>query len=152
MNVENRLKFENKSLEDYYLKQITILNKENEELTSKYEDRTAQLSADYDKNLKKSRADYDTEVENIKNDHRIMIENIRASKLMEFSVVQENGSYLSTLKNASKNLENASGDMQSLKQELESNIERLLNEREAQLSIREKRLEGISPFFIGLGF
>lgn len=130
-------------MEEYYLKQISTLNKTNEELTSKSEDRITQLTLEHEKILKKLRSDHENEIENIKNDHRIVIENIRSSKLLEFSVVQENGSYLNTLKNASKNLENASDNLQSLKVEMESNIERLLNDREIQLEAREKRLEGL---------
>lgn len=133
---------ETKSQEEYYVKQIACLKNENEDLISKYDDRIAQMNSENENILKKLRSDYETEIENNKNDHRMMIENIRSSKLLEFSVVQENGSYLNTLKNASKNLEYASDNLQTLKVEMESNIERLLNEREVQLDAREKRSEG----------
>lgn len=77
-----------------------------------------------------------------------MIENIRQSKLLEFSVVQENGSYLATLKNASSYLENASDNLQALRTDMEDKIERLHKEREIQLEVREKRLEGSTFFFL----
>lgn len=66
----------------------------------------------------------------------------RESKLLEFSVVQENSSYLQTLRSASNYMESASENMQSVRDELRNRIESIHQEREVQLVVREKNLEG----------
>lgn len=66
----------------------------------------------------------------------------RESKLLEFSLVQENTSYLQTLKNASNYMENVSENMQSVRDELRDRIESVYEERSMQLTIKEKNLEG----------
>lgn len=73
---------------------------------------------------------------------RININFYRESKLLEFSLVQENTSYLQTLKNASNYMETASENMQTVRDELHDRIETIYEERNMQLTIREKSLQG----------
>lgn len=66
---------------------------------------------------------------------------------MEFSVVQENSSYLQTLKSASTYLETASEDLQTIRIDFQNKIEKMHQEREIQLAAREKRLEEQQSYF-----
>ena len=66
----------------------------------------------------------------------------RQSKLLEFSVVQENSSYLQTLRSASSVLETAGEDFQTIRMDFQEKIDNIHQNREIQLSAREKRIEG----------
>lgn len=66
----------------------------------------------------------------------------RNSKNLEFSLVQENSSYLQTLKSATGYLETANEDLQTIRNDFEEKIEKIHREREIQLAAREKRCEG----------
>lgn len=141
-NLESRFRDENKFLEEYYVKKLTTLETELIDISKKYVDEMRQLNENHDKILDKLRTSHENEIELTRIEHRTMIQNIRESKLLEFSIVQENGSYLATLKNASNYLENATGDLQALRIDMEDKIDRVHKEREIQLDVREKRLEG----------
>lgn len=65
------------------------------------------------------------------------------SKLLEFSVVQENSTYLQTLQSASAFLENAGGSIEAIRNDLINKLETAHSERERRLSIEETRIEGI---------
>lgn len=75
--------------------------------------------------------------------YRTIPKTCRNSKNLEFSLVQENSSYLQTLKSASGYLETASEDLQTIRVDFEAKIERIHHDREIQLAAREKRIEGI---------
>lgn len=141
-NMESRLRDENKFLEEYYVKKLNTLETELNDINQKYIDENHQLSENHYTVLDKLRKSHEHDIELTRTEHQTMIQNMRESKLMEFSIVQENGSYLATLKNASNYLENASGDLQALRIEMEDKIDRMHKEREIQLDVREKRLEG----------
>lgn len=147
-SLESRLRNENRSVEEYYLKKINTLESDYTDIVKKYHAEIEELSKVHENIQQKARKNYEQEIETIRTEHQGMIENIRQSKLLEFSVVQENGSYLATLKNASSYLENASDNLQALRTDMEDKIERLHKEREIQLEVREKRLEGSTFFFL----
>lgn len=141
--LEQRLHAENKSIEEYYTKKLLVLETDKADIVRKFDEQTTDMVANHEKQLTKLRASHETEIDHMKNDQRMVIENIRQSKLLEFSAIQENGSYLATLRNASSYLETASDNLQTLRTNIDSNIERVNAEREAQLEAREKRVEGI---------
>lgn len=64
------------------------------------------------------------------------------SKLLEFSVVQENSTYLQTLQSASAYLENAGGNIEALRHDLYNKLENAHSERERRLNVEEKKVEG----------
>lgn len=142
-NLEQRLRDENKSIVEYYSAKLTMLDADKAEIVRKCDEHVAELIANHEKQLTKLRASHEFEIEQMKTDQRTVIENIRQSKLLEFAVLQENGSYLSTLRNASSYLETASDNLQTLRTNIDTNIERVNVERETQLEAREKRLEGM---------
>lgn len=108
----------------------------------KYEDQISKLSKDYEEKIEKLRSSYSNDIEALKNDQRMAVENIRQSKLLEFATIQENGSYLNTLKSASGYLSEANDNLRSMRTNIESNIERLHTEKEIQLAAKEQRLNG----------
>lgn len=141
-NLELRLSDENGSLRDFYLKKVTLLELQLNEANERYSKDMNNLRQEQDDLLLKLRKTHEIEIETMRSEHHTMIQNIRESKLLEFAVVQENGSYLSTLKSASSQLENASENIQTLRLEMEEKVDRLHREREIQLEIKEKRLTG----------
>lgn len=141
--MEQRLRAESKSIEEYYTNKIQVLDADKADIVRKYNDRLAELIATHEKQLTKLRTAHETEIDQTKHDHRTVIENIRQSKLLEFAVMQENGSYLSTLRSASGVLETAGDNLQTLRDTIDTNIERVNVERESQLEAREKRVEGM---------
>lgn len=142
-SLEQRLRAENKSIEEYYTKKLVVLEADKAEIVRKCDEQLTELVTNHEKQLAKLRASHEAEIEQMNNDQRISIENIRQSKLLEFAVIQENGSYLSTLRSASSYLETASDNLQSLRANIDTNIERVNAERESNLEAREKRVEGM---------
>lgn len=142
-SLEQRLRRENKSIEEHYMKKLVALEAGNAEIARKCDGQLTELVTNHEKQLAKLRAAHETEIDQMKTDQRTVIENIRQSKLLEFAVMQENGSYLSTLRSASSYLETASENLQTLRDNIDTNIERVNVERESQLEAREKRLEGM---------
>lgn len=162
--LETRLRQENTNLEEFYGKKMDELIgdkvhcvQEHDELVRRMIDERASLRDQ----LKTQHAQ---EIGQIRSDHMEMIEHMRyvasvieyiqnvlpifyykisKSKNLEFALVQENSSYLETLKSASGYLETASEDLQNIRVDFEAKIERIHQEREIQLLAREKRCEGI---------
>lgn len=64
------------------------------------------------------------------------------SKLLEFSVVQENSTYLQTLQSASAYLENAGGNIEAIRDDLYKKLEIAHSERERRINVEEKKIEG----------
>ncbi|EAT41597.1 AAEL006760-PA, partial [Aedes aegypti] len=120
--MESRMKLENQNLEEFYKGKLEKLESEKQQLI-------------------KLKANYEESLENLKGEHKEMINNIRESKMLEFSVLQENQSYMTMLKNASQYLENASGDLQQLRDTLHDQIEFTQKEKDIQLKAREKQLD-----------
>lgn len=111
----------------------------------KYEENTKKLIDDYEKQIEKLRFNFENDLKTLTNDQRSTIENIRQVKLFEFAALQESGSYLNTLKNASDQLENATGNLESMRTNITSTIERIHDEREAQLNVKESNLNSKKP-------
>lgn len=143
IRLETRLLNGNKSLEEYYEKKVATLETELNATIQKSVEENRLLIENHDSSLQRLRKIHENELDIMRSEHQTMIQNIRESKLLEFSIVQENGSYLTALKNASGYLESASGDLQGLRVDMEEKIDRLHRDREIQLEVREKRLEGI---------
>lgn len=120
-----------------------MLESEKKDIIAGYETKLKDAANEYEDNLKKLKENYKSEIDTLRAEHKTMIENIRQSKLLEFAVVQDNTSYLQTLKSASSNLENVSGDLQTLRDELYSRIEIAHKERDAKLESRERAIEGL---------
>ncbi|EAA07126.4 AGAP010444-PA, partial [Anopheles gambiae str. PEST] len=118
--MEARLKHDNKQLEDFYQAKITFHHR---------------------KVIEQLKQGYEESIEQLRQDHRESVAAIRESKMLEFSAIQDNQSYLQTLKSASSYLENASGDLQQLRDTLQDQIEFTQKEKEIQLKQREKQLE-----------
>ncbi|XP_037908987.1 fas-binding factor 1 homolog isoform X2 [Hermetia illucens] len=140
-NAENRLKDEIKNIQEHYSKKLDMLESEKKDIIAGYETKLKDAANEYEDNLKKLKENYKSEIDTLRAEHKTMIENIRQSKLLEFAVVQDNTSYLQTLKSASSNLENVSGDLQTLRDELYSRIEIAHKERDAKLESRERAIE-----------
>uniref|UniRef100_A0A182W3U0 Fas-binding factor 1 C-terminal domain-containing protein n=1 Tax=Anopheles minimus TaxID=112268 RepID=A0A182W3U0_9DIPT len=139
--MEARLKHDNKQLEEFYQTKINFVEQEQQKLVKDHEAKVQSMEEQHRKVIEQLKQSYEESLEQLRQDHREMITTIRESKLLEFSVVQENQSYLNTLKNASSYLENASGDLQQLRDTLQDQIEFSQKEKELQLKQREKQLE-----------
>ncbi|XP_055596088.1 fas-binding factor 1 [Uranotaenia lowii] len=139
--MEARMKAENKSLEDFYKNKLNDLEEEKQSIIGEHTKKVNEMEDNHRKAIEKLKTTYEESVENLKQEHREMISNIRESKLMEFSVLQDNASYMTMLKNASSYLENASGDLQQLRDTLQEQIEFAQKEKDIQLKAREKQLE-----------
>lgn len=117
--METRLLKDNHDLEQFYQQKTTILQSENNDIVRKYEEK----------------------IKTLINDHQLSLENIRQSKLFEFTLVQENTSYLNQLKAASNNLETATGNIENLRETITNQIEMHQLEKERELSTRTKKLD-----------
>lgn len=140
--MEKRFHYELENLDVIYQKKIDKLSIENTELLEiKYK-----IMRDNEKDredlIERLRTKHEKDMHNIQKDHELMISNIRDSKLLEFTIVSENNSYLQTLKTATSNLQNASGDLHTLKDILREDSGNLQTERDILLQAREKNLEG----------
>lgn len=138
-----RLRDENKSIVEFYDRKLTTLKSEQIECIEKYEKHLSELREQCEKQLTDERERHRNDLEQLQRDQQMIIENIRQAKLMEVAVIQESGSYLTTLKNASTFLESANSDLHSLKMTMDDNVERIQVEREAKLTAREKQIEGL---------
>lgn len=141
-SLESRLRAENQSLQEHYEKKASMLSADLEETTRKYVEEKRQLTESHQMTIQYQRKMHTTELDHLRDEHQTMVQKIRESKLLEFAVVQENGSYLATLKNASDYLENASESFEGLRDDMRDKVERLHQERELKLNAQEKRLEG----------
>ncbi|XP_055631374.1 fas-binding factor 1 [Toxorhynchites rutilus septentrionalis] len=139
--METRMKLENKNLEDFYKDKLQSLEAEKQRLLDEHAKQTQEMEESHRKTIEKLRISYEESVRSLKAEHVEMINNIRESKMLEFSVLQDNQSYMSMLKNASNYLESASGDIQQLRDTLQEQIEFSQKEKEIQLKAREKQLE-----------
>uniref|UniRef100_A0A336MK66 CSON002333 protein n=1 Tax=Culicoides sonorensis TaxID=179676 RepID=A0A336MK66_CULSO len=138
---EERLRAENKSLQEYYFHKIDDIENEKQHLVEESNAKLKAAKDEYEENIKEIKKKYENDLETMENNYKDMIQNIRQSKLLEFSVLQENGNYLETLRNASKLLENANEGLGTLKIDLHEKIENVYHERESQLRMREMKVE-----------
>ncbi len=76
-NLENRLRSENKNLEDFYEKRVDALNVEKEKFIGMHEAKINELMANNEKSLAKIRSDYEDELKIIRNDYKVSIEIMR---------------------------------------------------------------------------
>ncbi|XP_062555145.1 fas-binding factor 1 [Armigeres subalbatus] len=139
--MESRMKTENKSLEEFYTGKLDKLDNEKQQLIAEHNQKVQEMEEVHRRAIESLKTNYQENLENLKREHKEMINNIRESKMLEFSVLQDNQSYMSMLKNASSYLENASGDLQQLRDTLHEQIEFNHKERDIQLKAREKQLE-----------
>uniref|UniRef100_A0A182NDM3 Fas-binding factor 1 C-terminal domain-containing protein n=1 Tax=Anopheles dirus TaxID=7168 RepID=A0A182NDM3_9DIPT len=139
--MEARLKHDNKQLEEFYKAKLSFAEQEKEKLIAEHETKVQSLEEHHRKVIEQLKQGYEESLDQLRQDHRDMIATIRESKMLEFSVLQENQSYLQTLKSASNYLETASGDLQQLRDTLQDQIEFTQKEKELQLRAREKQLE-----------
>lgn len=75
--LEQRLRNENQSLQEFYDKKIGNFDIDKAQLIDSYEIRLKSVEERYESLLDKMKSHHDDELENIKNDHRNMIQNIR---------------------------------------------------------------------------
>ncbi|KXJ83964.1 hypothetical protein RP20_CCG024917 [Aedes albopictus] len=139
--MESRMKTENKNLEEFYKGKLDKLEDEKQQLITEHNEKVQTMEEVHRKMVEKMKLNYEESLENLKSEHKEMINNIRESKMLEFSVLQDNQSYMSMLKSASQYLENASGDLQQLRDTLHEQIEFTQREKDIQLKAREKQLE-----------
>ncbi|XP_061517740.1 fas-binding factor 1 [Anopheles gambiae] len=139
--MEARLKHDNKQLEDFYQAKITFVEQEKQKLIADHEAKAQSMEEHHRKVIEQLKQGYEESLEQLRQDHRESVAAIRESKMLEFSAIQDNQSYLQTLKSASSYLENASGDLQQLRDTLQDQIEFTQKEKELQLKQREKQLE-----------
>ncbi|XP_055528318.1 fas-binding factor 1 [Wyeomyia smithii] len=139
--METRMKLENKNMEEYYKTKLQNLEAEKEQLLEEHTKQIQQMETEHRAVVEKIKNNYEESLDNLKTEHREMIANIRESKLLEFSVLQDNHSYMSMLKSASNYLETASGDLQQLRDTLQDQLEFTQKEKEIQLKAREKQLD-----------
>lgn len=123
--------------------QSKIENLEQEKLMLKktYEEDFANLKQDHEDELRKVRKSQEEDLELLKEEHRRMLDNIRQAKMLEFATIQENGSYLDYLQQASTNLKNLTGGLNELKENMQNKIEVMQLERENKLKQRELHVE-----------
>ncbi|XP_055705246.1 cingulin-like protein 1 [Phlebotomus papatasi] len=140
-SLENRLKSENTSLEEFYTRKIAKLEEEKKSFVREAEDHLEELKTTHRDTVASLRSDYENDLQNLKEDHRKIVENIRESKLMEFSVIQENSSYLQQLKTASTFLESASGNIENLKETIDERISGIAADKAREIEARERQLE-----------
>lgn len=138
---ETRLRAENKSLQDYYFAKIDDIESEKHHLLEESKTKLKTCKEEYEQNIKDIKKKYDDDLEAMEHNYRDMIQNIRQSKLLEFSVIQENGNYLDTLRNAFKVLENANEGLGTLKVDLHEKIEKVYHEKDSQMRVRETKME-----------
>lgn len=138
---ETRLRAENKSLQEYYFAKIDDIESEKHHMLEESKTKLRTAKDDYEQNIKDIKKKYDDDLEAMERNYRDMIQNIRQSKLLEFSVIQENGNYLDTLRNAFKVLENANEGLGTLKVDLHEKIEKVYHEKESQVRVREMKVE-----------
>ncbi|XP_052870814.1 fas-binding factor 1-like, partial [Anopheles cruzii] len=139
--MEARLKDDNRKLEEFYQRKIDATEEAHCKLAQDNAEKIREMEENHRAAVEKAKQAYEDNLEQLRQDHREVIGSIRESKMLEFSVVQENQSYLQTLKNASSYLENASGDLQQLRDTLQEQIEYCQKEKDLQLKAREKQLE-----------
>lgn len=139
--LEQRLRAENKFVEEHYGQKLAALEADKSELVRRYEERVASLLSEHESQLAKVRDGHRSDVDQLKSDQQAAIDNIRQAKAMEVAMAQEGSSYLATLKSASNYLESAGESLQTMRQEIDVNIDRLHKDRELQLDAREKRVE-----------
>ncbi|XP_021708763.1 putative protein tag-278 [Aedes aegypti] len=139
--MESRMKLENQNLEEFYKGKLEKLESEKQQLIVDHNQKVQAMEEAHRAMVEKLKANYEESLENLKGEHKEMINNIRESKMLEFSVLQENQSYMTMLKNASQYLENASGDLQQLRDTLHDQIEFTQKEKDIQLKAREKQLD-----------
>ncbi|XP_053953382.1 trichohyalin [Anastrepha ludens] len=139
--MEARLKTEVDEISKHYTQKLDALENEKQRLKSDYDADFSALKQDHEDDLRKLKKSQEDDLEILREEHRRMLESVRQSKMLEFAAIQENGSYMETLKAASSNLENLSGGLQGLRDEVHSRLELLYKEKEKKLEVRERRLE-----------
>ncbi|XP_053675089.1 fas-binding factor 1 homolog [Anopheles nili] len=139
--MEARMKHDNMHMQEFYKAKLDFIEQEKLKLIADHQAKVQMIEDQHRGSIEMLKQSYDENLEQLRQDHKEMIIRIRESKILEFSVMQENQSYLQALKNASNYLETASGDLQQLRDTLQEQIEFSQNEKELRLVQREKQIE-----------
>lgn len=139
--VEDRLKQENKTMEDFYRNKLHLLETDKNETIEKNDKKLADLRVEHQEVISHIRSSHQSTMEELKLEHRKAIGYLRDSKLMEFTQLEDRFSYLDHLKSAAKYMESATGDIESLRVTINERIETLHKDKEMELERREKRVE-----------
>lgn len=139
--LEKRLKTEIQELQTHFQFKIDSLEQEKLALKKTYEEDFANSNQDHEDELRKLRKSHEEDLEILKEEHRRMLDNIRQTKMLEFAAIQENGSYLDHLQQASANLKDLTGGLHELKENMQNKIEVIQLERENKLKQRELHVE-----------
>lgn len=132
---------EMESLKKFNGLKIEKLEQEAEELISKHGEQLRVLKLEHKDNLTMLKESHKEEMDFLREKHHKVIASIKESSLIEFSVLQDNSSYLTTLRQASGVLENLGEEFQTMKDDLITKTNNLQLEREMKLSQREKLVE-----------
>lgn len=143
---EERLKAENKSLQEYYFNKIGDLENEKQHIIDESKRKLKEAKEEYEATIEELKKKYENEVQTMDQHYRDMVKSIRESKMLEFAMVQENSTYVDTLKNAYKTLENANDGLEGIRDMLGNKIDDVYSVRQAQLEAREKKLEQMEQF------
>lgn len=139
--IEERLKQENKTLEEFYKRKLNLLEADKQETIDKYEKKLAEFKEDSMLTINNLKANHQATVEELKLDQQKAISHLKDSKLMELSQFEDRFSYLDHLKSAAKYMETATGDIESLRVTINERIETIHKDKERELERREKRVE-----------
>lgn len=129
------------SLRKFNNLKVDQLELERENLMKKHEEQIDNLKQEHKDYIYQLKNSHKEEIDFLREKHTKVIASIKESSLVEFSILQDNSSYLSTLRQASGVLENLGEDFQALKNELLDKSNAIQLEREIKLSQREKLVE-----------
>lgn len=132
---------EMESLKKFNSLKIEKLEQEAEELISKHSEQVRVLKLEHKDNLTMLKESHKEEMDFLREKHHKVVASIKESSLIEFSVLQDNSSYLTTLRQASGVLENLGEEFQTMKDDLITKTNNLQLEKEMKLSQREKFVE-----------
>lgn len=137
---EQRLRAELAAQALFFGAKLQLATDELHTAVAQHDQQLAASAAQHADQLAQLRQRHADELQQTRNDHGAAVEAMRRSRQLENAVVQENSSYLQTLRSAAGFLETAGGDLHTIRAGFEQSVQLGTAAREAELGAREQRL------------
>lgn len=135
------LKTEINRITEYYQNKIQLLEKQIEDLEQKSIEKATTLRSEYNQEIERLIEQHQVSIGTITKEHINTIEHIRKNKLVENSVIIENSSFSTMLREALEKFEKKSTDLLEVQNFLKNQFDLQINLKEAEMKSKEHELK-----------
>lgn len=135
------LKTEINRITEYYQNKIQLLEQQIEDLEQKSIEKATTLRSEYNQEIERLVEQHQVSIVTITKEHNNTIEYIRKNKLVENSVIIENSSFSTLLRQALEKFEEKSTDLLEVQNFLKNQFDLQINLKEAEMKSKEHELK-----------